>query len=348
MSGLQNDWYVAGPDGEAIGPLSRVELAQAQARGAFARDALAWHVDHSEWQPVMRVVATMTAVQAGMPASRAKKPATKAAPPAAAKAQTPKRPPMPAPPRDAAAPARKPTPAARADSNEEREARQMRETLAARAAPTGRVVQGAPARAPATAEQAAFTGQFGVAVQRLLARSIDMLSIGLLGAAIAWGLVLHGSAEAQAGVLGTPNPAWLLFLAVFVMIPLDTVLLGLTGTTPGKYLLGVQVTDARGERIGIGRAWQRAITVAWRGVGLGLPPLALLATIIAGVQYAQQGSTAWDRDLAIETRAAPMDNRRWQIAIAALIAGLIILSTEVWSRLALQIAQGTQGAQVPV
>lgn len=41
MSGLQDDWYVAGPDGEAIGPLSRLELAQRAARGAFGGGEIA-------------------------------------------------------------------------------------------------------------------------------------------------------------------------------------------------------------------------------------------------------------------------------------------------------------------
>jgi hypothetical protein len=252
MSGLHNDWYVADADGEAIGPLSRVEVAQRRARGAFAADALAWHVDHSEWQPVQRVVATMSALQAAVPMPRGNS-ATAKVTPKGNKPQAPKRPPTPAPPRAAVPPPRKPATAARADSNEQREARQMRETLAARAAPTGRVVQGAAARAVAKADPAAFAGQLGVAVQRLLARSIDVLSIGLLGAALAWGLMLHGSAEAQAGVLVAPIPALLLWLAVFVMVPLDTVLVGLAGTTPGKFLLGLQVVDARGERIGFGR-----------------------------------------------------------------------------------------------
>ncbi len=335
MSGLHNDWYVAGADGEAIGPLSRVEVAQRQARGAFAADALAWHVDHSEWQPVQRVVATMTAVQAALPMPRAKKAPNSSAPATSAKPPAQKRPPAP-PPRKTAA-------AARVDSNEAREARQMRETLAARAAPTGRVVQGAAVGAVAKADPAAFAGQFGVAVQRLLARCIDMLSIGLLGAVLAWGLVQYGSDAAQAGALFAPNPALLLWLAVFAMIPLETLLLGLAGTTPGKYLLGLQVVDARGERIGIGRGWQRATTVAWRGVGLGLPPLVLIAMIIAGVQFAQQGSTPWDRSLAIETRAAPMDSRRWQFAIAAVVGGLFLLASEAWSRFALLLAQGVPG-----
>ncbi len=61
------------------------------------------------------------------------------------------------------------------------------------------------------------------------------------------------------------------------------------------------------------------------------------------MQFAQQGVAPWDRSLAIETRAAPMDNRRWQLAIIAVVGGLFLFATDVWSDLALQIAQGAPG-----
>lgn len=67
-----------------------------------------------------------------------------------------------------------------------------------------------------------------------------------------------------------------------------------------------QARGARGERIGIGRGWQRATTVAWRGVSLGLPPLAA-------------------------------------IAIIAVAGGLYLVTSDAWSRLALLLAQGVPG-----
>ena len=57
MSGLNQDWYVARTDGATVGPLSRLQLAQMHSQHLFPADALAWHVEHSEWLPLARVVA---------------------------------------------------------------------------------------------------------------------------------------------------------------------------------------------------------------------------------------------------------------------------------------------------
>ena len=336
MSGLQNDWYVAGPDGEVIGPLARVELARRHAAGAFARDALAWHVEHAEWQPLSRVVAGLAAVTAG-PAVLAARPAS-----SAARDRAP-----PGPPRAQGQPAGRsppPPPDARAvrDAREARQIQALRERLAASTAAAGASVERARAAGTqAVGEAKADAVQSGLRLQqglrRLLARAIDVLLVGVPVAALGWGFITGGTPESLEGVIEAPPTPFLAWLALFVLVPLEAVMLATAGTTPGKALLGLRVASASGNP-GFGAAWARASTVVWRGVGLGIVPLTVIAVIVAGVQLVNDGETPWDRAQGLTMQASPMDNRRWQLAFAALLGGLFLLAGGLWGELAVEVA----------
>jgi hypothetical protein len=78
--------------------------------------------------------------------------------------------------------------------------------------------------------------------------------------------------------------------------------------------------------------------VVWRGVGLGIVPLTLIAVILAGVQLVNDGETPWDRAQGLSMQSSPMDNRRWQLAFAALLGGLFLLAGGVWGELAVEVA----------
>jgi uncharacterized RDD family membrane protein YckC len=156
-------------------------------------------------------------------------------------------------------------------------------------------------------------------------------------AAIGWGLLTGGTPESLEGVIEAPATPLLAWLALFVLVPLEAVMLSAAGTTPGKALLGLRVASASGNP-GFGVAWARASTVVWRGVGLGIVPLTVIAVIVAGVQLVNDGETPWDRAQGLSTQASAMDNRRWQLAFAALLGGLFLLAGGVWGELAVEIA----------
>jgi uncharacterized RDD family membrane protein YckC len=245
-----------------------------------------------------------------------------------------------------------PAPAGQKAAQEARRVRELREKLAGQLAARERTAAdaqaeldraaaskpGKPGKAEAAANaQAAI--QFPLAVRRLLARLIDVLVIGVPAAAIAWGLFGNRIGYLFDGTFATPEPAVLLWLAVFVLVPLETLFIGMTGTSPGKYLLGLRVLDARGAPIGPARAWQRSLTILWRGMGLGLPPLTVVAIGVAGAQLMGQGKAPWDRALGLELRAAAIDNRRWQTALVAVVGGFFVLASGIWGELAWKVLQ---------
>src|SRR6187402_2761414 len=80
MSANNDGWYVADSEGNTEGPMSRAELEERRLRGAFPSDALAWHLDQSEWRPLAStsvVPAVMEQAMAAQPSpARAQNAAT--------------------------------------------------------------------------------------------------------------------------------------------------------------------------------------------------------------------------------------------------------------------------------
>lgn len=338
MNGLQNDWYVAGADGEAIGPLARTELARRHAAGQFGRDALAWHVDHAEWLPLSRVVVGLSSLAAGpvpaAPEPPSGKPPSKPERKAERGADGTRRPPPPARQTAIAADARQ--------AKEARQLRELRERLAASTAAAGASAasvraKGERAIGEAKADAAQSAQRLQQAARRLFARTVDVLWIGVplaTLAAIAFGLA--GTAYEPE----TPDPFFLLWAALFVLVPLEAVMLAAGGRTPGKALLGLRVSGPRGNP-GFGAAWARSTTVLWRGVGLGIPPLTIIAAIVGGVQLLNDGEAPWDRAQGLSTRAEPLDNRGLQFAFVAVLLGVLALAGGLWSELAYELLAAT-------
>lgn len=336
MNGLQNDWYVAGPDGEAIGPLARIDLARRHAAGTLPRDALAWHVDHAEWLPLSRALSGLSSLTAG----------PGAAPPARPPAQTAQAKAPPKPARGDGAPAKKPPSDDRAirDARESRQVQALRERLAASTAAAGASIERARAAAGDTAGRAKVDAvQSGLRLQqgvrRVLARAIDVLLVGVPVAAIGWALFAQGDGGLPAEAPAAPFLAW---VSLFVLVPLETAMLALAGTTPGKALLGLRVTGPGGKP-DFGAAWGRARTVVWRGVGLGIVPLTIIAVIVAGVQLVNDGEAPWDRAQGLSMRAEAMENARWQWAFAAVVGGLFLLAGGLWGEIAVDLATVVAG-----
>ena len=60
-------------------------------------------------------------------------------------------------------------------------------------------------------------------------------------------------------------------VVLLIMLFLEPVFLALFGTTPGKWVLGIHVTNNEGKRMSYSNAWNRTWTMLLRGMGLGIP-----------------------------------------------------------------------------
>lgn len=73
-------------------------------------------------------------------------------------------------------------------------------------------------------------------------------------------------------------------------------LIGTTGTTVGKWLMGIRLTPPDGGGIGVGRALRRELHCFAAGLGLGMPLLMLIMGVVSYQHLTRDGATAWDKD----------------------------------------------------
>ena len=91
-----------------------------------------------------------------------------------------------------------------------------------------------------------------------------------------------------------PIPPFGGFFILFFWIFVETVLVALWGTTPGKWILKIQVRDQKYQRLTFSNALNRSFSVWWRGVGAGIPVISLITMIVAGIKLSNNGETSWD------------------------------------------------------
>lgn len=136
--------------------------------------------------------------------------------------------------------------------------------------------------------------------RRYFARMLDTVLLGTL----IW-VVLAVVFEAMSNDLyrvffGSPglatNQISATILTLAVVAPVEALILGLTGTTIGKWVFGIRVTDTAGRSIGFIHAGFREAAVFFKGLGLGIPIVSLV-TLIAGYRTLKHdGATSWDSE----------------------------------------------------
>ena len=116
----------------------------------------------------------------------------------------------------------------------------------------------------------------------------------------------------------------LLLLAAF--IPIEALALSSHGTTPGKWLFGLRVMPAKGGRPSYSLALKRAAMVWWRGLGMGIPIVALITQARAHSKLTSVGQTSWDRDTDQMILHRPATSGRVALAVGVGIVLLAIYS----------------------
>jgi len=122
---------------------------------------------------------------------------------------------------------------------------------------------------------------------------------------------------------GLPPKAQEVVLSMVLLalyIPIEAGWLERYGTTPGKWLLGVSVTDRTGGRLGHATALRRSFHVWWRGCGCGFPPLFLVMALWSEHQFVRDGTTPWDSDCQARVNYTAISPLRHCLAIGVVIA----------------------------
>lgn len=83
-------------------------------------------------------------------------------------------------------------------------------------------------------------------------------------------------------------------LTLFIWIFIEGCLLSTWGTTPGKWLLKIRLTDSEMNKLTFSEALGRSFSVWFKGLGMGFPIISLITRIIAYIKLKRNGITTWD------------------------------------------------------
>lgn len=132
--------------------------------------------------------------------------------------------------------------------------------------------------------------------RRCLARMIDHYSLGLLGYVVLMVPIYAASSDIKATQAVLSNDFFAAIAATLLTVPLCTLFIALSGTSPGKWCAGIRVLARDGGRIGPGAALRRELRVWVKGMGLGIPLVSLITMAVAYQTLSSERRMDWDED----------------------------------------------------
>ncbi len=112
-------------------------------------------------------------------------------------------------------------------------------------------------------------------------------------------------------------------VALVLWTILEGLLIAQFGTTPGKWLLNLRVTNNDGTRPSTQKSLLRSLYVWFLGVGMWIPMLSLGTMLFGLYSLISRGATLWDRNLGTRVEQGRMTVPRILLAIAAFFAILL-------------------------
>jgi hypothetical protein len=126
---------------------------------------------------------------------------------------------------------------------------------------------------------------------RYFARWLDMW----IGSSIFIGLLAIVYPE----IFQIPNVV-LVFILSAVYVILESFMLVIWGTTPGKYLLNIKLIPESQKKFTFNLAFNRSANVWIKGLGCGVSIISIITLIVAYKKLTEDKITTWDKQLAID------------------------------------------------
>lgn len=117
-------------------------------------------------------------------------------------------------------------------------------------------------------------------------------------------------------------------IGIVLYFLLETAVLALFGTTPGKWMVSIRLTDADGQKPARGKLAQRNLRSALFGLALDIPPFSIVMMFL---QYRKihkpenNGLSPWDRACGTAVRYEPIKKAREWMILPVAVAFLIEL-----------------------
>ena len=120
-------------------------------------------------------------------------------------------------------------------------------------------------------------------------------------------------------------------LTLGTMFLLEPLLLSRFGTTPGKWLMGLRVTDENGKTLPLAAAWMRTWRALWYGFGFSIPIYSIVRLYTSW--KAEQAEQPLEWEDGSELRAVPWKAWRvaaWAAAVLALLAATVLVGLKTY------------------
>lgn len=113
------------------------------------------------------------------------------------------------------------------------------------------------------------------------------------------------------------------YVAIFLLVPANALWLCKTGTTPGKWIMGLRVENGNGGRLSYSDALSREWGVLRYGLGFGLPIYEIYRLYKSYVRYVDDGEMDWDIDNEYQYSGFSIRNIAGMAAAIAAVAGML-------------------------
>ena len=164
--------------------------------------------------------------------------------------------------------------------------------------------------------------------RRFFARHFDLMLYGTAWCVLGL-LVLQKSPTTESGSAWFGGSG---FMAILMMVIIEPLFLCTCGTTPGKWLLGLSVTDNTGQKLGYIDGLYRTAQALWHGLGFFIPIFRLIRGWRRYCDCTDGKTLAWEWDSELVLR----DEKAWRVlaTIGGVIVqvALIVLSASLFSR----------------
>jgi len=117
---------------------------------------------------------------------------------------------------------------------------------------------------------------------------------------------------------------WLILTRFVPWFALEALLIHRFGTTPGKWLLGLEVAHADGSRLALGASIRRSLHVLVGGIGFGWELLAVFSQMLCLITALRIKTTQWDHAGGFQVKAKPLKPLRI-LTLALLYSGAFYL-----------------------
>jgi len=115
------------------------------------------------------------------------------------------------------------------------------------------------------------------------------------------------------------------WIATVLWIPFEAAFVSSCGTTPGKWLLNIHLSNADRSNLTFGQALGRSIGMFVKGLGLGLPVVSFFTQLAGHSKLTKFGVTPWDRQYGVFVEHRPIRGGRILSIILTVAVFLILI-----------------------